>query len=220
MAQHLQREIEQLKKKILSLGAAVEGSVRKAVNSILHRDTDLARAVIEGDAVIDQTEVDLEEDCLKILALHQPVAIDLRFIVAVLKINSDLERIGDLATNISERTIYLAQQPGITVPFDLYLIAEKAQGMVKQSLDSLVNLDAGMARQICKMDDEVDKLNREAFDLVKEAIRRSPEQVETLIAFLSVSRYLERIADHATNVAEDVIYMTDGLITRHSAGRI
>ena len=220
MAQHLQREIEQLKKKILTLGAAVEGSVRKAVNSVQHRDTDLAKAVIAGDTTIDQSEVDLEEDCLKILALHQPVAIDLRFIVAVLKINSDLERIGDLSTNMAERAIFLSSHAGITVPFDLHLIAEKAQAMVKQSLDSLVNLDASMARQVCRMDDEVDTLNREAFDLVKDAIRRSPEQVETFIAYLSISRYLERIADHATNVAEDVIYMTDGLITRHSAGKV
>jgi len=220
MAQHLQREIEQLKKKILTLGATVEGSVRKAVNSIEHRDTSLAQAVIDGDSAIDQLEVDLEEDCLKILALHQPVAIDLRFIVAVLKINSDLERIGDLATNMAERTIFLAAQPDTAAPFNLHMIAEKAQAMVKRSLDSLVNLDAAMARQVCRMDDEVDKLNREAFELVKEAIRRSPEQVETLIAYLSVSRYCERIADHATNVAEDVIYMTDGLIARHRAEQV
>ena len=215
MAQHLQREIEQLKKKMLTLGAAVESSVQKAVNSVQYRDTGLADSVIAGDALIDQFEVDLEEDCLKILALHQPVAIDLRFIVAVLKINSDLERIGDLATNMAERTKFLSSRQQITVPFDLAAVAEKSQGMVKQSLDSLVNLDAAMARQVCAMDDEVDTLNREAFDLVKDAIRQRPDQVDILIAYLSVSRYLERIADHATNIAEDVLYMVEGVIARH-----
>ncbi len=215
MAQHLQREIEQLKKKILALGATVEGSVQRSVNSVQHRDTSLADAVIAGDAAIDQAEVDLEEDCLKILALHQPVAIDLRFIVAVLKINSDLERIGDLATNMAERTLFLASHQHITVPFDLHSLAEKTQAMVRQSLDSLVNLDANMAREVRHLDDEVDSLNREAFDRVKETIRRQPDQVDILIAYLSVSRYLERIADHATNIAEDVIYMIEGIIARH-----
>ncbi|PWB70042.1 phosphate transport system regulatory protein PhoU [candidate division GN15 bacterium] len=217
MAQHLQREIEQLKKKILSLGASVEGSVRKAVSSVQQRDTALAERVIAGDVEIDQLEVDLEEDCLKILALHQPVAIDLRFIVAVLKINNDLERIGDLATNISERAVFLASRQQITTPYDLSAIAEKAQVMVRRSLDSLVNLDASLARDVCRMDDDVDALNREAFERAKNAIQRHPEQVDILIAYLSVSRYLERIADHATNIAEDVIYMTEGVIARHRA---
>ena len=215
MAQHLQREIEQLKKKVLALGATVEGSVRKAVHSLEYRDTALAEAVIAGDGDIDQSEVDLEEDCLKILALHQPVAIDLRFIVAVLKINSDLERIGDLAGHMAERTLFLNARQHITVPFDLSLLAEKAQVMVKQSLDSLVNLDAALARQVCEMDEEVDALHRETFDLVKDAIRNRPEHLDMLVTYLSVSRYLERIADHATNIAEDAIYMVEGIIARH-----
>jgi phosphate transport system protein len=215
MAQHLQREIEQLKKKILALGATVEDSVYKAVHSLQYRDADLAKMVIAGDAVIDQAEVDLEEDCLKILALHQPVAIDLRFIVAVLKINNDLERIGDLAGHIAERTVFLNASVDAAAPFDLSLLAEKTQVMVKQSLDSLVNLDAAMARQVCRMDEEVDALHRETFDLVKSAIRTRPEHMDALVTFLSVSRYLERIADHATNIAEDAIYMIEGVIARH-----
>jgi len=215
MAQHLQREIEQLKKKILALGATVEDSVYKAVRSLQYRDADLAKMVIAGDAVIDQAEVDLEEDCLKILALHQPVAIDLRFIVAVLKINNDLERIGDLAGHIAERTVFLNASVDAAAPFDLSLLAEKTQVMVKQSLDSLVNLDAAMARQVCRMDEEVDALHRETFDLVKSAIRTRPEHMDALVTYLSVSRYLERIADHATNIAEDAIYMIEGVIARH-----
>ncbi len=215
MAQHLQREIEQLKKKILTLGATVESDIHKAVHSVLNRDIDQAVEVINLDATIDQLEVDLEEDCLKILALHQPVAIDLRFIVAVLKINNDLERMGDLAVNISERAKFLATKRQINIPFDLHTLAKKAMGMVQKSLDSLVNLDASQAREVCRMDDEVDELNRQAFESVMATIRTQPDQVDILIAYLSASRYLERIADHATNVAEDVIYMIEGVIARH-----
>jgi len=218
MPHHLQREIERLKKKILSLCAAVEESVRMAVKSIEDGDAAMAEKVIRTDAEIDQAEVDLEEDCLKILALHQPVAIDLRFIIAVMKINNDLERIGDLAVNLAERAQFLSTQTRIAVPFDLENLAEKAQGMLQKSLDSLVNLDAASAREVCRTDDEVDEINRMMYDLVKEAIRRHPEQLDILIPYLSISRYLERIADHATNIAEDVIYMIEGVIARHNTG--
>jgi phosphate transport system protein len=216
MPHHLQREIEKLKKKILSLCASVEENVRMAVKSIEDRDAALAERVVGQDPEIDQSEVDLEEDCLKILALHQPVAIDLRFIIAVLKINSDLERIGDLAVNIAERAQFLSTQPRIAIPFDLDALAEKTQDMLKKSLDSLVNLNTALARDVCRTDDDVDEINREMYDLVKDAIRAHPEQLDILIPYLSVSRYLERIADHATNIAEDVIYMIEGVITRHS----
>jgi len=215
MPKHFDLEIEKLKKKTLYLSAIVEEVVQKAFKAFEERNPKVAKEIIEGDIEIDRIEVDLEEDCLKILALHQPVAIDLRFIVAVLKINSDLERIGDLATNMAERTLFLASHQHITVPFDLHSLAEKTQTMVRRSLDSLVNLDANMAREVRRLDDEVDRLNREAFDRVKETIRRQPDQVDILIAYLSVSRYLERIADHATNIAEDVIYMIEGIIARH-----
>jgi phosphate transport system protein len=215
MAQHLQREIENLKKKILSLGAAVEKSVRMAVTAIENRDAELADKVISGDTEIDQLEVNLEEDCLKILALHQPVAIDLRFIIAVLKINSDLERIGDLAVNMAERAQFLSGKSPIAIPFDLEGLAIKTQKMLRESLDSLVNLNAGLARNVCATDDEVDAINRDMYDLVKAAIRTHPEQVDIFIPYLSISRYLERIADHATNIAEDVIYMIEGEIARH-----
>jgi len=218
MAQHLQREIEILKKKILTLGAAVEESLRIAVRSVAERDADLADKVIRTDAQIDQSEVDLEEDCLKILALHQPVAIDLRFIIAVLKINNDLERIADLAANIAERAHFLSTRAQITIPYDLGGLADKAQEMLRNSLDALVNLDATLARRVCATDDEVDAINRDMYDLVKQAIRAHPEHLDILIPYLSISRNLERIADHATNIAEDVIYMTEGIIARHRAG--
>jgi phosphate transport system protein len=218
MAQHLQREIEILKKKILTLGAVVEESLRQAVRAVTERDADIADRVIRTDAQIDQSEVDLEEECLKILALHQPVAIDLRFIIAVLKINNDLERIADLAANIAERAHFLSTRAQITIPYDLGGLADKAQEMLRNSLDALVNLDASLARTVCATDDEVDAINRDMYDQVKQAIRAHPEHLDILIPYLSISRNLERIADHATNIAEDVIYMTEGIIARHGAG--
>jgi phosphate transport system protein len=219
MSQHLRVEIDNLKKKILTLGATVENSVRIAVKAIEDKDPELAQKVIGADIEIDHSEVDLEEDCLKILALHQPVAIDLRFIIAVLKINNDLERIGDLAVNIAERAQFLKGGLAIPIPYDLDALSTKSQWMLRSSLDSLVNLDAKLAREVCAADDYVDAINREMYNLVTEAIRAHPEQVDILIPYLSVSRYLERIADHATNIAEDIIYMVDGIITRHGAGQ-
>lgn len=215
MAQHMQREIEKLKKEILGLGAMVENNVGMAVKAIEDRDSSLAEKVIKSDEDIDRAEVDLEENCLKILALHQPVAIDLRFIIAVLKINNDLERIGDLAVNIAERVKFLCSQPSIRIPYDLEALVEKTRWMLRKSLDSLVNLDTTLANTVCVADDEVDDINSQMYDLIKDAIRATPNHVDALIPYLSVSRYLERIADHATNIAEDVIYMVDGVIARH-----
>ncbi len=185
------------------------------MKAVQQRDRQLALQAIETDHAIDQHEVQVEEECLKILALHQPVAIDLRYIIAVLKLNNDLERIGDLAVNIAQRALLLNAQPPIEVPFDLPGLAEKTQGMFRQSLDALVNMDARRAREVCAMDDEVDAINRAMYEQVKQTIRTHPEDIEGLIALLSVSRYLERIADHATNIAEDVLYMVDGRIARH-----
>jgi phosphate transport system protein len=162
-------------------------------------------------------EVQIEENCLKTLALHQPVAIDLRFIIAVLKINSDLERVGDLAVNVAERAAFLATQPPVDISFDFQAMARKAQEMLKRSLDSLVNLSAAQAREVLLGDDEIDVMNRRMYLIVQDAIRTHPDQTESLIHMLSASRHLERIADHATNVAEDVIYMIEGVIVRHKA---
>jgi phosphate transport system protein len=215
MARHLQREIENLKKKILSLGARVEVAVHEAIRSILERDAVLARKIIDDDFQIDQTEVEVEEECLKILALHQPVAIDLRFIVAVLKINNDLERIGDLAVNIAERSSFLASQPTVSLSFDFAEMSEKTEAMLNMSLDALVNLSSELAHRVCSSDDAIDAMNREVYLRIQEAIQKHSDQMTSLIHLLSVSRHLERIADHATNIAEDVIYMVDGQIIRH-----
>jgi len=215
MAKHLQREIENLKKKLLALGARVETSVRDAALSIEQRDSDLAQKVIDDDIEIDNTEVEVEEDCLKILALHQPVAIDLRFIVAVLKINNDLERIGDLAVNVAERAVFLANHPKVNISSDLLDMAQSAQSMLKESLDALINHDAELAHKVCASDDIVDDMNRQMYLKVQDAIVKNPEQITSLIHLLSASRHLERIADHTTNIAEDVIYMIEGQIVRH-----
>jgi phosphate transport system protein len=135
--------------------------------------------------------------------------------VAVLKINNDLERIGDLAVNIAERALFLATQPPVHTSFDFLVMAEKAQAMVHKSLDALVNMDAGLAREVCASDDEIDAMNRRMYHQVEEGISQHPEQMQSLVHILSTSRHLERIADHATNIAEDVIYMTEGIIARH-----
>ncbi|MFZ2145955.1 MAG: phosphate signaling complex protein PhoU [Sedimentisphaerales bacterium] len=215
MTIHMKREIEKLKKMLLALCEVVEKAFLQAVQSIKTRDAKLARKVLEADTYIDHMEVDVEEECLKMLALYQPVAIDLRFIITVLKINNDLERIGDLAVNIAERSEYLAGQQEIDVPFDLEKMAEKTQSMLRSSLQALVSMNCDLARKVCAADDEVDNMNRQMFFILQDRIRTHPEQTEPLIHLLSASRHLERVADHATNIAEDVIYMIEGQIARH-----
>lgn len=211
----MERAIEHLKKKIMLLSTKVEEMVWQSVKSLIERDGKLAEEVINGDMEIDCMEVEVEEECLKILALYQPVAIDMRFIVAVLKINNDLERIGDLAVNIAEQSVYLASQVCMETPADFRVMGEKTQTMLKNSLDALLNQDTVLAYEVCAADDEVDNINRNIFKLIKQEILNKPEQISCLIHLLSVSRHLERIADLATNIAEDLIYMIKGEIIRH-----
>jgi len=214
---HLEKAIDELKRLILALGADVEESVRLSVQSLTHRKSDQALKVIDADYEIDQREVFVEEECLKILALHQPVANDLRLIIAILKINNDLERIGDLSVNIAERAVYLSTEAQVELPFDMQNMAEKVRSMLKRSLDSLVNRDDKLARQVCEDDDAVDDLNREMYVCVEQAIKKDPDNLNSYIQLLSASRYLERMADHATNIAEDVIYLVTGEIIRHGS---
>ena len=213
----LSREIDNLKKSLLALGGDVEEHVNRAVQALESRNMDMAEQIIAGDGRIDRAEVNLEEDCLKVLALHQPVAIDLRFVISVLKINNDLERIGDLAVNIAERALFLSTQEPVDIPFNFAGMSEKTKHMLKQALDSMVNMDPIMAKAVCAMDDEVDLINREMYAQVKEGVSKQPGRVESLLHYLSVSRHLERIADLSTNIAEDVIYMISGEIVRHKA---
>jgi phosphate transport system protein len=215
MSTHLHRDVELLKKKILGLSAKVEEGVQKALESYYQKDKALAIEVITADAEIDRMEIGVEEYCLKILALHQPVAIDLRFIVAVLKMTNDLERIGDLAVNIAEQAVFQSRLHWSDIPDDLGLMSGKARSMLKRCLDALVNLDADLARRVFNEDDEVDDLLRRMYAYVMKQLTDHSDNMESLMSLLFVSRYLERIADLATNIAEDVYYMIKGEIVRH-----
>jgi phosphate transport system protein len=215
MAKHFFRELEKIKKRILSLGAMVEERVRMVIRALETRDGDAAKKIIISDHEIDEMEVEIEEECLKILALYQPVAIDLRFLAAVIKINNDLERVADEAVNIAERVQVIAKRQRLDVPFNHSLMAEKSEFMLKKSLDAFVNMDVDIALRVCALDDEVDNMLNEAYDVVKHAIGEHPDRVSYLINLLLVSRHLERIADHATNIAEEVIYLVEGEIVRH-----
>ena len=216
MTKHFLRELEAIKKRILTLGALVEDRVLMASKAIEEVDGAAAAEIIRLDYEIDEMEVEIEEECLKVLALHQPVAVDLRFIIAVIKINGELERIGDQAVNIAQRIEVIAKRPKPPFMFDYTVMSEKAVRMLKMSLDAMVNLDVDLAFKVITLDDEVDQIKKDAYDKIKQAIRELPERVGYYINLLLISRHLERLADHATNIAEEVIYLVDGQIFRHS----
>lgn len=215
MGIHFQKELERIKKMILSLGALAEERVRLAAKAIEDRDATLAGQIIKTDYEVDEREVDIEEECLKVLALHQPVAVDLRFLIAVIKINNDMERIGDEAVNIAQRVQVLAKEAQPDYIHDYAPMIEKVQLMLKLSLDALVNMDADLAFRVVTMDDEVDHIQYESYDLIKAAMKAKPTQMGYKINLYLISRHLERIADHATNIAEEVIYLIEGEIVRH-----
>jgi phosphate transport system protein len=212
---HLQREIERLKRKILALGAIVEENLRLAVQAIETRDVQKARKVIATDLEIDENEVEVEEECLKLLALYQPVAKDLRFIIAVVKINSELERIGDLAANVAERAEQLAAEYPVPVPRSLPVISDRVRSILEGVLDALVQQDAVQARKLLAADDEVDELYRQLLEELKDELRADLDHLDAIVLLFSVARYMERLADHANNIAEDVLYMVEGEILRH-----
>lgn len=215
MTLHFQTQIDKLKKLILSLGTHVEESVDNAIRALDSRDVDLALQVMESDHTIDALEVEVEEECLKILSLYQPVANDLRFLVAVLKMNNDLERMGDHAANIAKRAYYLARREPVAWPIPISWLGDLVKSMVKNSLDALVNYDADLARQVCADDDSVDAEKRKIIGRIREVIRAKPEQTEIWLKMLDVPRHLERIADLSTNIAEDVVFLVEGHIHRH-----
>jgi phosphate transport system protein len=215
MSRILQRDLDYLKKELMIISSMVEDAIHKALVAVFDRRVELAREVIKTDDRIDEQEVHVEEECLKVLALHQPVAGDLRFIIAVLKVNNDLERMGDLAANIAERALALAKHSPLDVDLDLPHMAEHARKMVRDSLDAITNLDTELAWKVMAMDDEIDTKNREAHTIVQEVVCKEPAVTEPAVLLLSVSRHLERIADLATNIAEDVIYLVEGELVRH-----
>ncbi len=218
MAKHLQRDLAELKQKLLSVGRLVETATDKAILALVDRRPKLAQEVIEGDDVIDRLEVELEEDCLKVLALHQPVAVDLRFLVVVLKVNNDLERMGDLATSIAGRARYLAEHEPLHAPLGFPEMAGTVRQMVRQSLDALVEINTDLARQVLEQDDSVDQAHRRMFKFLQEQMKTAPATVDRAVHLMSSSRNLERIADLATNIAEDVVFMAEGEVIRHSFG--
>jgi phosphate transport system protein len=215
MVKHLQRDLDGLKRRLLEVGSMVEEATGKAIRALVDRHVEMAREVKEGDTEIDRREVDLEEECLKILALHQPVAADLRFIITALKVNNDLERMGDLAANIADRAMFLAGRDPVGVPLDFPRMAENVRVMVGESLDSLVRLDTVLARDVLTKDDLVDRAHKEMFRVLQKKMHDDPEAVERAVHLLSASRHLERIADLATNIAEDVVFLVEGEVIRH-----
>lgn len=215
MSLHLMRDLDNLKREILTMGGMVEEALDKSINAVMNRDADLAREVLHGEEAINTKELEISEEALKVLALHQPVAVDLRYVIAVIMVNNDLERVGDLAENIAERTLDMARLSEEPVPYDLSQMAETVRLMVRESLDSLVNQDVPKARRVCELDDEVDDLHREVYRIMRALMKEDPESVDRATHVISTSRALERVADHATNIAEDVVFMVEGEIIRH-----
>lgn len=215
MPVHLLRDLERVKKMILELGAKVEEDISLVVSALSQCDHRVAEQVIHNDSDIDRREVLIEEECLKILALHQPVARDLRFLVAVLKINNDLERMSDHAANIAERVIFLCANGTVPVPEAIGDMTGKVNSMVRRSLDSLVESDSRLAREVILSDDEVDDLRNKIFSMIMNEIKSDVDRLEQRVQLLAAVRDLERIADLATNIAQDVIYLVEGVVVRH-----
>lgn len=215
MAKHLEKELERLKKLIYSLSAKVDENLELAVKSFQSSDIELAQKVMRDDSLVDDLEIEVEEECLKALALYQPVAIDLRFIIAVMKMTSDLERIGDLAADIAKNGILINQSAKPKIPLDLHQMTYLVKSIVRKSLDSLINIDSYLAREVITDDLAIDAMKSEMKDEIVAALRREPEHAESLITLLAITHRLERIGDHASNIAEDVIYMVEAEIVRH-----
>lgn len=216
MSKHLQRDMQFLQREILALAAMVEEMIDRATLALRRRDIEMAGEVIATDPEIDQREVRVEEECLKMLALHQPAARDLRRIATVMKVNNDLERIADLAVNIAERATCLAGYRDFPIPDRLDSMVNVASEMVRSSMNAFVNYDAVLARSICLLDDHVDRHNKAIIQELLSEMQERPQTIEPALHFFSASRHVERIADHATNIAEDVIYLVEGEIARHN----
>lgn len=216
MNSHLRKDLEKLKSQILKVAVAVEENVRKSVKALRELSSDLASEVIDGDYNIDKMEVDTEEECLKILALHQPVASDLRFVITVLKINNELEHIGDMAANIAKRVYFIRKEQSVPIPFDIETMTSRTVYMLKTSIDAFLRPDELLAVGVCSDDAIIDEENRLCYGNVDKGIKLNPDGAMTYINYLLVSKSLERIADLCTNIAEDVIYMERSLIVRHN----
>jgi phosphate transport system protein len=216
MQRHFHEELDGLKQTLLAMGALVEDQIRRVMRALIERDGELATNVIERDRQVNAYDVEIDEKCVELLALYQPIAGDLRFITTAMKIVTDLERIGDQAVNIAQRAIELNEEPQLKPYIDLPRMAEKAQRMVKESLDAFVARDTELARQVCANDDEVDGIKEQVFRELLTYMMSDAKTIPRAIRLMLVSRFLERVADHATNIAEMVIYMVESKMVRHT----
>ncbi|OGW62081.1 MAG: phosphate transport system regulatory protein PhoU [Nitrospirae bacterium RBG_16_64_22] len=208
-------ELKALKGRILALGGLVEEQVQRSIKALVDRDSDLARTTIEEDHRVNRMEVEVDEECVRLIALRQPAAGDLRFLTTAMKIVTDLERMGDLAVDTCERALELNEEPPLKPYIDIPRMADAAQRMLKEALDAFVNRDAALARKVCRDDDFVDDLNKQVFRELVSFMVEDPHTITRAIRISFISKYLERVADHATNIAEMVVYMVEGRIIRH-----
>ncbi|HEU5189722.1 MAG TPA: phosphate signaling complex protein PhoU [Methylomirabilota bacterium] len=216
MTRHFHEELEALKQTLLAMGGLVEDQIRRVMRALLERDDALAREVIDRDRQVNAYDVEVDEQCVELLALHQPAASDLRFITTAMKIVTDLERIGDQAVNIAQRALELHQEPQLKPYVDLPRMAEMAQRMVKESLDAFVTRDTELARRICGEDAAVDALKEQIFRELLTFMMGDPRTIPRALRLILISRFMERVADHATNIAEMVVYMVEGKMVRHT----
>jgi phosphate transport system protein len=216
MQRHFHEELEALKQTLLAMGGLVEDQIRRVTTALLERDSAAARDVIERDRQVNAYDVEVDEKCVELLALHQPAASDLRFITTAMKIVTDLERIGDQAVNIAQRVLELNRESQLKPYIDLPRMAERAQRMVKESLDAFVARDTDLARRVCAEDGAVDDLNHQIFRELLTFMMEDPKTIPRAIRLILIARFLERVADHATNIAEMVVYMVDSKMVRHT----
>ncbi len=216
MQRHFDQELKDLKAKLLQMGGLVEDQIQGALRALVERDSVLAREVIENDHRVNTLDVEVDEDCLNLLALQQPTARDLRFITTAMKISTELERMSDLAENICERAIELNEEPQLKPYIDIPRMANAALEMVRDALDAFVASDSGLAREVCAADDFIDDLTGQLFRELLSFMLENPQTITRAIRITFIAKYLERIADHATNVAELVVYMVEGKIIRHT----
>jgi len=217
MPNQKEQEIEALKERVLRMGGFVEDAIRKSIKALVERDRKLAIEVIDGDAIINHYDVEIEEECIRFLAIWQPTGSNLRFVTTAIKIITDLERMGDLAVDICERSVELLDEPPLKPYIDIPRMAEAAQKMLKDSLDSFVARDVDLAVSVCAADDFVDNLNHQIFNELLVYMLQDPKNISRAVRLTYITKYLERIADHATNIAEMVVYMVKGKVIRHTA---
>lgn len=217
MERRKEQDIRELKERVLKMGSMVEDAIRRAVRSLVDRDRDLAIGVIDGDAVINAHDVEIEEECIRFLAIWHPSGSNLRFVTTAIKIITDLERMGDLAVDICERGVELLDEPQLKPYIDIPRMAEASQKMLKDSLDAFVAANADLALAVCESDDHVDNLNHQIFNELLVYMLQDPKNISRAVRLTYIGKYLERIADHATNIAEMVVYMVKGKVIRHMA---